>query len=384
MANNIFFLSWELWQQMTFVLAGAIVVVFLAGLVKLWWINRLMKKQEILDEEKRARMQEMGRTGIPAKRVNDIPFGVRAIQKGVEVDGIWVSRPASPNDATTDKAAVSATTFEALDRDSQRKKKELSEDPKSAATSGTKSQRATPRYSSAKGIVPHRLDHPDFAGSTPAATPPISRFSMYNTGQQNSRGASVLNEDTLRRLEGQARSRPVYDTYRPTSNPRNQQQRSQRSSASSSGESVDYSQPRSARSVSGKSYASSHSSRLYMSRHPHESNSRAAGAGYDVAPQAWTAERDIRDPFETPGRTPSGLTTYSQSEATPSSLAQSQDLLLSMPEPTFGPGDMHVNRSSRRVNDGFEVLPAGTFGTSHELGGFPHSATDKPTSSKRQ
>jgi len=37
-----------------------------------------------------------------------------------------------------------------------------------------------------------------------------------------------------------------------------------------------------------------------------------------------------------------------------------------MPEPTFGPGDLHYNRKARRVNGGFEVLPAGTFGVLHE------------------
>ena len=61
--------------------------VFLAGLVKLWWITRLLKKQEVLDEEKKARVEEMRRTGLPPKRANDIPFGIRAIQSGVEVPG---------------------------------------------------------------------------------------------------------------------------------------------------------------------------------------------------------------------------------------------------------------------------------------------------------
>jgi len=81
----------------------SIMAVFLAGLVKLWWNNRLMKKQTILDEEKRARVEEMRRTGLPLKRTNEIPFGVRALQRGVEVDGIWISRPVSPNETTTTK-----------------------------------------------------------------------------------------------------------------------------------------------------------------------------------------------------------------------------------------------------------------------------------------
>jgi hypothetical protein len=39
-----------------------------------------------------------------------------------------------------------------------------------------------------------------------------------------------------------------------------------------------------------------------------------------------------------------------------------------IPEPTFGPGDLHLNRTSRKVNNGFEILPAGTFGALHDLG----------------
>lgn len=56
-----------------------------------------MAKQEILDEEKRARTNEMQKTGLQMCSGVDIPFGVRAIQCGVEVDGIWISRPNTSN-----------------------------------------------------------------------------------------------------------------------------------------------------------------------------------------------------------------------------------------------------------------------------------------------
>ncbi|KAK1979081.1 hypothetical protein LZ30DRAFT_597704 [Colletotrichum cereale] len=93
------FVSWELWQQMTFILACAIGVVFIIGFIKLWWTNRYIARQEIIDAEKRAHAAELASTGLPLppRKKSEIPFGVRAIQSGIEVDGIWISRPNTPS-----------------------------------------------------------------------------------------------------------------------------------------------------------------------------------------------------------------------------------------------------------------------------------------------
>ncbi|KAK0737642.1 hypothetical protein B0T21DRAFT_347996 [Apiosordaria backusii] len=302
MANGIFFVSWELWQQMTFILAMGIVAVFCAGLIKLWWNNRLVKKQELLDEEKRLRVEEMRRSGLSMKRTNDIPFGVRAIQGGVEVDGIWISRPASEDDPAATKLVSSSST------------------------------------DSSQSYAPPPVSQPSLESQRP----------LLQT-------LSGLNEDTLRSLEGHGSSRRPRETYVPTSSRQGPRQPSQQSSASSLGESADFS----TRSGSGKSNASLDTSRFYAPKPLREGKHIYHQVNYG------RSEQDLPpDPFQTPARTPSGFSVQLPS-GTHSPLPPMHGI--PVPEPTFGPGDLHFNRSSRRVNGGFEILPAGTFGVPREL-----------------
>ncbi|KAM5355791.1 hypothetical protein ACJ41O_002437 [Fusarium nematophilum] len=103
---SVFFLDWELWQEMTFVLGCCIVIVFAVGLVKLWWTNRAMRRLELIDEEKRARVSLMSHCGIDNLGPSEIPFGVRAIQSGIEVEGIWISRPDTAEPSKVDPVAT--------------------------------------------------------------------------------------------------------------------------------------------------------------------------------------------------------------------------------------------------------------------------------------
>ncbi|KAK1826143.1 hypothetical protein QBC39DRAFT_376778 [Podospora conica] len=371
MESNTFFVSWALWQQMTFVLGAAITAVFLAGVVKLWWITRLLKKQEVIDEEKKARVEDMRRSGIPPKRANDIPFGIRAIQSGVEVVGIWISRPDSPNHATPPKGAASVTI---INLDSEKGTESSADDIKNVPASNT-----------ATTMTPATHGTPQPADTQLAQSPPRSAPRQQQGGGDTN---MMLSEDTLRKLEGQShhqQQQPYVRMSAPvppssTNNHHHQHprhhhlsQRSSESSASASGESMDSQ----SRSYSGRSYTDSSrtSSKLYMAG---SRNFRGGGGGdratYNGLPQlvGWQLEENYNtnsmnssssrgDPFGT--RSNSGSRFSHQGEVV-------------TPEPTFGPGE--VARVARRVNAGFEVLPAGTFAALRRLedGGVPGGSVD--------
>ena len=361
-------------------LAMCIVVVFCIGLGKLWWTNRLMRKREGLVREKHARLTEMRKAGLPPKRGSTIPFGVRAIQHGIEVDGIWISRPATPNPESPNKRA-SMTTLVALDSDSSKKGKHLSVDSR-AVSENTLEARPRRKQSPSDTLAAHRLAadsdsverNPSPAPrASPRASPRVSPRSAQFAAPKPKRPrlSNALSEDTLWRLEGQGLGgRYAADTYIPTSSSgKYARGPSQRSSVvSSGGESVE-SQSRSGmsgRSSSGRSYTSARSSR------PHHSsrNIYEPRVGYYPVSHI-SSEREHREPGEIPrNRTPISPIPQSETHSPP---LQGHDLPL--PGPTFGPGDQHMNRSARRVNQGFEVLPAGTFGSPHEYR-HHHSGND--------
>ncbi|KAK2005239.1 hypothetical protein LZ32DRAFT_696743 [Colletotrichum eremochloae] len=173
-----FFASWELWQQMTFILACAIGVVFIIGFSKLWWTNRYIARQEVINAEVRAHAAELASTGLPVppRKTSEIPFGVRAIQNGVEVDGIWISRPNMPS---------------------------IESPPNSARAKG--------KYVSMGPISPRS------SVSDPFASPSLSRGGV---GPQTYRPKSTYNAvtnraDALSQLEGKSQDSHTYNTYQP-------------------------------------------------------------------------------------------------------------------------------------------------------------------------
>ncbi|KAK8089500.1 hypothetical protein PG997_004461 [Apiospora hydei] len=327
MGNINFFVNWELWEQMTFVLAGSIILVFLVGLLKLWWINRSVRKHEILDEEKRSRLSEMRKTGLPVGKKADIPFGVRAIQSGIQVDGIWISRPGTPNSGT-----LAASMTLGGDSDDEPRAKEKAMSSKIATPSPGQSQRPSPTAST------FEQGHSPPLGPQSTYKPKHGAIRPNNRPGNHSSANLQRNSDALRNLEGaNSPSRPAPQSYVPTTS----FSPSRSSGVPAQGERTSTS------SDEGITLANTrHNSRMAS---PLTQTPRASS--YTRGGESRTSYFTVRQasPDDAQQRRPTAATTPETEH--PGAPARSYS------------GDAHANRSTRRVNAGFEVLPAGTFGT---------------------
>ncbi|CAD6569467.1 MAG: hypothetical protein ASARMPREDX12_007863 [Alectoria sarmentosa] len=105
--GKAFFTSWVLWEKMVFVLGASILLVIILGLMKLTYNKWRLRKYTAIAETKAALRQEMQHTASVKRgrsQRQKIPFGVRALESGIEVDGVWISgtntptsMPGSPN-----------------------------------------------------------------------------------------------------------------------------------------------------------------------------------------------------------------------------------------------------------------------------------------------
>ncbi|CAK7198643.1 hypothetical protein SEUCBS139899_001307 [Sporothrix eucalyptigena] len=386
---GVFFISWPLWEEMTFVLACAIVFVFLIGLFKLWRTSRQVRRQEVLDEEKRARLTEMRKVGMSSptamagigrkQRTSEIPFGVRAIQTGVEVEGIWISRPTTPSRSSSKSkmGLPAAGGLQGNDKMEKNDKNDKTEKrPYSGSTLGRPgSQQATPMLDTHSN-----LSTPLPQISEDDATVTTRILASKQTTPSGQRGA--LNEEALRRLEGAysptyrgaaastptlnaVTSAPQLNTYIPSSRmsspsssinrhnnypvpgtasrhphlqPNHHQQ--QRTSTAS----ADSLTSMSGVLAGGGGGLSSRSNRSTSSR-----SSTSSASRHPTADKLHHNHHQQRYDHDTIGPLPTSPVRLSaNASSTPSSY--------------IFPGDAIANRATRKVNPGFEVLPAGTFG----------------------
>ncbi len=345
------------------VLALSIVVVFCLGLMKLWWTTRAVRKQEIIDEEKRTRLTEMRKTGLPSKRNNEIPFGVRALQSGIEVDGIWVSQPGTPSLSST-KSKLGAPTTTILEiENAKADSRHLPEDLRSMSSTTLGKQPAQRAWSGLSAVENSQNDGVDAQSTLPTPLPQISEDSALPSHHHHLHRAGKLNEEALRRLDGQTPPRlPLLTTSIPSSRlmspassisrhhyrPSKRDSASSSESISSSGSSRNPSSSSSQRSFSAKAFPAD--GRLgyatLLQTSPEEGRAAVPGALLDSHEQ----------------HLPDGQLVRAAGIAAPACATQPGDAAA-----TFGPGDTYANRATRKVNAGFEVLPARTFGPPQDL-----------------
>ncbi|KAF3892396.1 hypothetical protein GTR04_6685 [Trichophyton interdigitale] len=87
-----FWVDWELWQKMCFVLGGLIALVLVYGtcvhMYNSWRIKKIGAAEKLKKAEEEA--------SVGTKDLNLIPFGSRALESGIEIEGIWVSKTNTP------------------------------------------------------------------------------------------------------------------------------------------------------------------------------------------------------------------------------------------------------------------------------------------------
>jgi hypothetical protein len=392
------------------ILALAILAVFAVGYLKLLWTNRLVKRQELVDEEKRMRIQELRSSGqiVESRKSHDIPFGVRAIQSGITVDGIWISQSTTPIPSELKLGHIHNGSSDMVGTVDSSKSAGVTVDTTPQAVRPSSRQGRQPFRDSETGeLVTDQVtgtrettgpERPGSSGTRLSYKPRRSshlRFGSYGE----------YDEATLDQLEGKLSPQKKIYTHRP----RGSQNELEVDSASaadnerSSGTSDD--------SDATLSYdTKSHSRQLLL---PQNTPSEASSTRVSLVPsnkpvraspplQSSRTEyftipidspgNEASDPFATPLESPLGTPAVYKSQTSPTApdpswLDESQSQVshqIRSPSP-FVPGELHVNKTVRKVNSGFEILPAGTFGTPSEFKGKGvDTSQDEDSGERRQ
>ncbi|KAL1607777.1 hypothetical protein SLS60_002713 [Paraconiothyrium brasiliense] len=194
--GKAFFNGWELWQKMTFVLACGIVATICIGLVKLQYDRYRIAKYSTVEKGKQAVPTPEMLEAQREETKEDVPFGIRAIESGIEVDGVWISRSNTP----VGSSRSSITDFK-LPRSHNSSQLELPQ----AILSSNSSSKAPSSFDMAVGA--ERIPTNESRSTSPGrGRPPVSmnRYS-YNMSR------------TLQALEGGPSSGPSSSRREPIS-----------------------------------------------------------------------------------------------------------------------------------------------------------------------
>lgn len=92
------------------ILACAIVVTVLLGFAKLGHTHWKLRKYSALAEKEKqetAVQRQLSMRAQRRKQAEDVPFGIRAIESGIEVEGVWISRSNTPDPASREGSVAS-------------------------------------------------------------------------------------------------------------------------------------------------------------------------------------------------------------------------------------------------------------------------------------
>ena len=359
--------------------------MFAIGYGKLVWRNRLVKREEGKDEEERIKVEELKRSGqnFEPRKSQDIPFGVRAIQSGIQVDGIWQSKDSTPIPGSL-KLSHMRNNSSHLSK-SQNASRVCLNVPQTTSSRGRSSEGP---IESVTLLPVGKFKVEDIKageakatrGHRPSYKPRRSSHLRYG-----SHGETTCNEDTLYQLEDKA-VLELERSQRPSgtrdavvegdasSGAAADNERSSGSETDATLSSSIYLQPRfqcqpaPAQTSSRKPLPEQ--TKASLGRAPRASLlSQSLNAEY-FAVRVGPPEHEKNNPFVSPVSSPMKAASssfrppYAQTARELTASGESQVPLLSIsrsPSP-FVPGKLHMNKAVRKVNSGFEILPAGTFG----------------------
>lgn len=366
------------------------------GYVKLLLINRRVRIHELDDVEKRMRLEKIRQTGQLADRREEdpIPFGIRALDSGVEIDGIWISRESTP-----------VPEGKRIGRYVKRKS-EASESIKSSHSFQSLQSLQVPSigktgrrtFSNGYGFrvsSPNTEYVPTFdvgdegacTGKARSTYKPVRssglRYSSYN-GVEHDPG-------TLGQLEGNIAVKDGVNWHRPTGGPPNHSGASSPSGSFAENADNERSSGSSARSAIPTVQVTRPSS-------PYQYEpTQVQQGGYNRMDMPESAGPS--NPFMTPEHALLLSNASSRSVHTPDTFhtavesALEAELLLLSPDSRSGSPErphvafQHTNQDTRHVNSGFSIFPAGALSTVSKGKEAEHPATrdsQSPESSEQK
>ncbi|KAJ5599379.1 hypothetical protein N7450_000446 [Penicillium hetheringtonii] len=87
-----FWVGWALWEKLTIVLVFMIMVVLAYASCSLTYTRWKMRRYAAAE----ARQKEEEAELFPMLTKDDIPFGARALERGIQIEGIWISNHNTP------------------------------------------------------------------------------------------------------------------------------------------------------------------------------------------------------------------------------------------------------------------------------------------------